>query len=97
MHSGGNAAVNACWRQCRCESMLAAMPLRMHAVNYNAWHCCWNPGRILKRQLNYMQYIYIYIYIYEREIMAAVPLNSGGNAAAATPLHPCMDNVAELS
>jgi hypothetical protein len=41
--------------------------------------------------------IYIYIYIYEREIMAAVPLNSGGNAAAATPLHPCMDNVAELS
>ena len=42
--------------------------------------------------------IYIYIYI-EREIaiIAAVPLNSGGNAAAATPLHPCMDNVAELS
>ena len=47
-----------------------------------------------------MQYTYIYIYIYrEREIaiIAAVPLNSGGNAAAATPLHPCMDYVAELS
>ena len=42
--------------------------------------------------------IYIYMYI-EREIaiIAAVPLNSGGNAAAATPLHPCMDYVAELS
>jgi hypothetical protein len=26
-----------------------------------------------------------------------VPLSSGGNAAAATPLHPCMDNVAELT
>ena len=48
----------------------------------------------------YAIYIYIYIYFYrEREIaiIAAVPLNSGGNAAAATPLHPCMDYVAELS
>ena len=27
----------------------------------------------------------------------ASQLNSGGNAAAATPLHPCMDYVAELS
>ena len=38
------------------------------------------------------------IYLYrETEITAAVPLNLGGNAAAATPLHPCMANVAELS
>jgi hypothetical protein len=26
VHVGGNAAVNACWRQCCGECMLAAMP-----------------------------------------------------------------------
>jgi hypothetical protein len=54
MHAGGNAAVNACWRQCRCANAcwrqcrgefmlvltLAAMPLRMCAGGNAAVSAC---------------------------------------------------------
>jgi hypothetical protein len=70
MHVGGNAAVHACWRQCRGECMLAAMPRCANA--------CWRQCRCVNACWRQCRGEFMLVLT-----LAAMPLRmyAGGNAA----------------